>query len=252
MCNWRDRHRFISLKQFLEGEAVGSQELIVPVLKDRKSRSKFFRYAEQSNLLYTRKIYCLMLYSTRDDIQYFDMFSPCSNEIIVCAGCYDGATVLQFLEWGSGKVKKIYAFEFDPLNAHRCEERLKAYSDKVILVQKGTWDKDETVYVKANGTSTSVSSIGEIKAYLTAIDSIVKDDKVTFIQLDVEGAELKSLMGARNTITKNRPRLAISVYHKNEDIYEIPEYILSLVPEYKFHMRHYSSREYEVVLYAYC
>ena len=193
-----------------------------------------------------------MLYSTRDDIQYFDMFSPSSDEIIVCAGCYDGATALQFLEWGRGMVKKVYAFEFDPINARKCEERLKAYSGKVILVKKRTWDKDETVYIKANGTSTRVSSGGETEAHLTAIDSIVKDEKVTFIQLDVEGAELKSLSGARNTIINNRPRLAVCVYHRDEDIYRIPEYILSLVPEYKFYLRHYSSREYEVVLYAYC
>ena len=70
--------------------------------------------------------------------------------------------------------------------------------------------------------------------------------------MDVEGAELKSLMGARETIIKNRPRLAICVYHKPEDLYEIPGYILSLVPEYKFLLRHYSSSNAETILYAYC
>ena len=70
--------------------------------------------------------------------------------------------------------------------------------------------------------------------------------------MDVEGAELKSLMGARRTITRDHPRLAISVYHTLEDIYEIPCYILSIVPEYKFYLRHYCSRDYETVLYAYC
>ncbi len=70
--------------------------------------------------------------------------------------------------------------------------------------------------------------------------------------MDVEGAELKSLIGAKNTIIKNKPRLAICVYHKPEDICEIPEYILSLVPEYKFYLRHYSSINWETVLYASC
>ena len=87
---------------------------------------------------------------------------------------------------------------------------------------------------------------------LTAIDNVVKDERVTFIKMDIEGAELKSLMGARNTIIKNHPRLAICAYHKPEDLYELPGYILSLVPEYKFLLRHYCTSQYETVLYAYC
>ena len=70
--------------------------------------------------------------------------------------------------------------------------------------------------------------------------------------MDVEGAELKSLMGARNTIIKNHPHLAICVYHKPSDLYEISGYILSLVPEYKFLLRHYCSREWETILYVSC
>ena len=90
------------------------------------------------------------------------------------------------------------------------------------------------------------------EVYLTAIDNVVGDERVTFIKMDVEGAELKSLMGARNTIIKNHPRLAICAYHKPEDLYELPGYILSIVPEYKFLLRHYSSNNWETVLYAYC
>ena len=71
--------------------------------------------------------------------------------------------------------------------------------------------------------------------------------------MDVEGAELKSLVGARNTIIKNHPRLAICVYHKISDVYEIPEYILSIVPEYRFFLRHYNAtHHWETVLYASC
>lgn len=102
MSNWRDRHRFITLKEFLDGEAVDSTELIVPVLRSRRNREKFFRYAEYNNMFYTHRIYCKGLYATRDDIQYFDVFSPSDNEVIVDAGCYDGATPLQFLDWGGG------------------------------------------------------------------------------------------------------------------------------------------------------
>ena len=185
--------------------------------------------------------------------QYLDVFAPSENEIVVDAGCYDGATALRFLEWGKGKVKHIYSFEFDPLNAVKCEENLKPYADKITLIKKGTWDKDEAVYTLAEGgVGSGVRSKGNVRAELTAIDNVVKDEPVTFIKMDVEGAELKSLIGAKNTIIKNHPRLAICIYHKPEDICEIPEYILSLVPEYKFYLRHYCSHHWETILYAYC
>ena len=82
------------------------------------------------------------------------------------------------------------------------------------------------------------------------LDEIIKDEKVTYIKLDVEGSELKALEGAKNTIKKNKPRLAICIYHKLEDILELPLYILDLVPEYKFYIRHYCSCMWETVLYA--
>ena len=68
--------------------------------------------------------------------------------------------------------------------------------------------------------------------------------------MDVEGSELKALKGAKNIITQQKPRLAISIYHKPLDVFEIPDYILSLVPEYKMYIRQYASDFTETVLYA--
>ena len=224
-----DGFRCMKLKDFLTHNRFIGSSIIVPVVNGR------------------------IPISCREKEQYFDVFSPVDDEIVVDAGAYDGATALQFLEWGKGKVKRVYSFEFDPENAAKCEENLKPYSDKVTLVKKGTWDKVEVMHVDAaGGAGSSVSTKGSTAVYLTSIDSVVQDERVTFIKMDVEGAELKSLMGAKNTIIKNHPRLAICAYHKSSDLYELPEYILSLVPEYKFYLRHYSSCGYETVLYAYC
>lgn len=76
------------------------------------------------------------------------------------------------------------------------------------------------------------------------------EEKVTFIKMDVEGAELEALKGARKTIMKHHPRLAISIYHKPEDIWEIPAYILSLSEDYRFYIRHYQFSKNETILYA--
>lgn len=83
-----------------------------------------------------------------------------------------------------------------------------------------------------------------------SIDNVLKGDRATFIKMDVEGAELKSLIGAENTIKNYKPRLAISIYHKPSDIYEIPQLLMEYRPDYRFYIRHYTSYIWETVLYA--
>ena len=68
--------------------------------------------------------------------------------------------------------------------------------------------------------------------------------------MDVEGAELRSLEGAKKTILKNRPKLAICIYHKPEDMITLPEFVLGLGLDYKLYIRSHSNAENEVVMYA--
>lgn len=82
------------------------------------------------------------------------------------------------------------------------------------------------------------------------IDEIVGNDRVSFIKMDIEGAELKALEGAKETILRNAPKLAICIYHKYEDICEIGNYVLKLNPNYKLYIRHYTTCMWETVLYA--
>ncbi|MBQ3397241.1 MAG: FkbM family methyltransferase [Synergistaceae bacterium] len=247
MCKYLPKYRFYRLDDFMKNCDVSDSELIVMNLR-HEDMKRLEEYLSERKICNDTVTYIV---AVRKDLQYLEMFSPAENETIIDAGCFNGATALRFIKWGGEKVRRVYTFEFDPVNIARCEKNLRGHEDIVKLVKKGTWDKDEVMYTNPNGSGgSSVYSEGSIEINLTSIDNVVKDDAVTFIELDVEGAELRTLKGARNTIIKHHPRLAISAYHKPEDIYELPEYILSLVPEYKFYMRHYSSREWETVLYA--
>lgn len=82
------------------------------------------------------------------------------------------------------------------------------------------------------------------------LDEILAGEEATFIKMDIEGSESEALKGAKDTITTYKPRLAISIYHKPEDILELPEIILSYRPDYQFYMRHYSLGAPDTVLYA--
>jgi len=103
------------------------------------------------------------------------------------------------------------------------------------------------------GGGASIVDNGNYKIKVTAIDKFVERNnlsKVDFIKMDIEGAELKALEGGEGTIKKFKPKLAICVYHRGDDILEIPEYIKSLGSDYKLYLKHNSTGMDETVLYA--
>ena len=120
----------------------------------------------------------------------------------------------------------------------------------VVVHESALWSKREDLCFLENGAGSRVEKSGALTIKGVSLDNIIKNEKVTFIKMDVEGSELAALKGAKNTIIKYHPKLAICIYHKPEDILEIPAYILELVPEYKFYIRHYTSCMWETVLYA--
>lgn len=185
--------------------------------------------------------------------QYFDLpvLTKQENEVFVDCGCFDGENSLMFTKWASNTKNKIYAFEPDLQNVSKCKEY---FADNNIqnyeLIPKGVWSGDTNLCFEANGNEGSkLSDKGEIVIPVTSIDSAI-EGKVTFIKMDIEGSEYEALIGAKNHIEKYKPKLAISIYHKPEDIWKIPNLILSFNSNYKFYLRHYSLSSEETVLYA--
>lgn len=177
------------------------------------------------------------------------------GEMFVDAGALNLDTSLRFMEECQNchvQNYKIHAFEPDAASYERCRKMLKTMPDAAIrLYQAGLWSEDTTLYFEETGNAASriakEKTGTSIKA--VALDNCVSEP-VTFIKMDIEGAELEALKGSREIIKKYRPRLAISAYHKKEDLVELPSYIKELVPEYKLYIRHYSNAGVETVLYA--
>ena len=91
---------------------------------------------------------------------------------------------------------------------------------------------------------------GEIEMPVTTIDDVLGDRRLTYVKMNIEGAEIDALRGGRNAIRKWRPRLAISVYHRASDLWRIPQQVLELNPDYELYLRQHDGGIIETVLYA--
>lgn len=185
--------------------------------------------------------------------QYFDLpqLPHDENEVFIDVGCYDGFSVKNFIDWSGNQYKEIISFEPDNICYPKCKEALKEVPNYTII-NKGLWSSKTTLYFNETGASDStISADGKIKICTCRLDEELKDKRVTFIKMDIEGAEREALLGAEKIIREQKPKLAICIYHKNEDVWEIPNLILEMNPEYRFYIRHYSLRFAETVLYAF-
>ncbi len=199
-------------------------------------------------------IYDMTPYIYRSETgQYFTPdFMTFGEEVFVDAGCKDLGTSQELLKYCS-RLKRVYAFEPDESNYKDCIRRKEEFNDTEIeLFPYGTWSDRRVLHFSATANGSShVCENGETSIKVMPIDEAVAGkERVTFIKMDVEGSELESLKGARETILKDKPKLAICLYHKPEDVVEIPLYIKELVPEYKLYIRHHSNGPSETVLYA--
>jgi len=192
----------------------------------------------------------LVRLNVKNEEQYFPEFLQLSeNGVLVDCGAYDGDTVLSFINKTHGKYSKIYAFEPDKRNIEKLKKNTAQY-DNIEIIEKGCFSRKDTMYFQdGNGETSFISRQGNIKIEVDAVDNIVSG-KVTLLKMDIEGSELEALKGARNTIIANTPCLAVSLYHRPEDFYTIPQYVYSLNNSYKFYLRHYGGFSYELVLYA--
>jgi FkbM family methyltransferase len=193
--------------------------------------------------------------------QYFDIFSygtgGGTNMTFVDCGAFVGETIEEFMFYEKSAAK-IYAFE--PVKS--CYNALSNRCDRIA----GEWaiDRANIICVNAavgarsgkagfaniSGESTATIITDGDNVNVVSLDEYLAGVRADFIKMDIEGSELDALRGAKDIITKHKPKLAICIYHTLWDFYEIPLYIKSLVPKYKLALRHYSNDTRETVLYA--
>jgi FkbM family methyltransferase len=182
------------------------------------------------------------------DSQYFDeVVEFGESEVFIDGGGFDGFTTQNFIS-KCPNYKKIYYFEPNKSLLNQTEKLFENYSN-ISFNNIGLFDsKGVQRFDLNNGPTSSVSEFGEELINVDKLDSIV-NEPVTFVKLDIEGAEMKALKGMKEIIETHKPKLAISVYHNASDLVEIPNYILTLNPSYKVYFRHYTEGWAESIMY---
>ena len=177
-------------------------------------------------------------YRFASEPQYFlDGFTPSAGDIAIDGGAYDGATSANFAKLGA----KVFAFEMDADNYKNCLERVGG-NPNITLENLGLSDRvcEENYY--SNNAGSCRYPNGDMRAQFVDLDTYVAQKnlpRVDYIKLDIEGSELDMLHGAAKTIARCKPKMAISAYHKLDDLLTLPTYIKSLRPDYEFAFRHY-------------
>ena len=245
-----DKKKKLKTIPFIEGSREDIQnnfsdyEYIYQKLRDKKSKNCLFNLV---NFKYSLNIKYMRGFNYIPEKQYFEEFIELEeNEVFVDAGGFDGETTIDFIK-KSPKFKEIHIFE--PLQ-HQFLNICNRVSnhDNIFVHNLGLSDKIQKLKFKDAGSASRITDDGEIEITVCNLDSFL-DLQPTYIKMDIEGAEVSAINGAKYLINKYHPKLAICVYHKATDIREVFKSVLDIRADYHVYLRHYTEGIYETVMY---
>lgn len=245
-------------------ENVRAIEEVARFLEDEQSVhvfKKLLRMGTRPDAMFLSGIYSEQKY-------FIPVFgAPLENEVLIDGGAWQGNTIEKFLQWTDGRFEKILAFEANPATYQVLLRNISAMgvADRTVALNRCLYDHAGALpfAVHSSAQLSAASRIVEEnnsfhrpgdtihQVESVALDEYLAGEPVTLIKMDIEGAEIKALEGARETIRRHRPKMAICTYHRESDLWEIPLLLKSLVPEYKIRFRHHSKHNaWETVCYA--
>ena len=175
---------------------------------------------------------------TSKDEAFSNILTLGKEECYADLGAYDGDTVSEFLDVVGGNFRTIYAFEPNPKNFRKLSKNF-GERERINLIPKGVWDCTTELHfnLKAGRSSAADESASGV-AEVTAVDEWI-EEPLSYIKFDVEGAEREALKGCERQIRMHRPKIALSAYHRTEDLFALPLQVLSCFPEYRLYLRHH-------------
>jgi FkbM family methyltransferase len=214
-------------------------------LSDTESRLTFdkimtFRLNADLNVMHE--------FTFRVEHQYFEPFlNLVEQEIFIDGGGFDGQTTQEFCR-RYPLYRSVHFFEPNSANLDQARISLKDTRD-IFFYQQGLYESKTSLrFDSKSGSASSINEFGGEQIEVDTLDNLVTEP-VTFIKLDLEGAEAAALRGMQNHIIQNHPAIAVAVYHKPNDFVSIPTYILSLREDYRVYLRHYTEGWAETIMF---
>jgi FkbM family methyltransferase len=176
------------------------------------------------------------------------------RESFLDCGAFDGDTIRQSLAAGGASIGHIDGVEADSISFARLQRFVHELPDdlrsRIVLHPCAVGAKRGQIHFENSGTVDSkISALGSV-VEVYPIDELFASQPVSFIKMDIEGAEFDALRGARKVIERDRPLLAICVYHTQDDIWRIPLLIHEMVPGHHLFLRAYEGDGFQTVVYA--
>ena len=238
----------------------------VPVFGETLFTIEFFeenrdRFEQIYNLLAdeeSKRIYeNVISYKLSGDIKYlwdsenskadvYESILDCKNiSRYVDLGAYNGDTIREMLHFNSN-LKKAIALEPDARNFRKLNEYAQTVDNiDIQCINAGAWNEKTTLLFDASGNRNAgivskgniVSKIKEVP--VVSVDSVLNGESVDYIKYDVEGSEKEALLGSKNTIQMHSPKLLVSLYHRSEDLFVLPELVKELNKGYSLYLRRF-------------
>lgn len=187
----------------------------------------------------------------------WDLYGPADlldygeHEVFIDGGSFDGDTIKLFADRVHDRYDRVLAFEPDPATFAKLCARFDG-EKRVEPINRGLYSGPGALQFNNEGSRASglVSNGSGTKIEVTSIDQVLQGDPVTYIKMNIEGAEQEALRGAAASIARWQPKLAISAYHRAADLWQIPALVRELHARYRLFLRQHDGGVIETVLYA--
>lgn len=184
--------------------------------------------------------------SESDKAQVYEEILDCKNiKTYLDLGAYNGDTIREMLLYNP-QLQSAIALEPDARNFRKLTEYAQTVNNcDIKCINAGAWNENTTLLFDASGNRNAgvvskgniVSKIKEVS--VVSVDSVLNGASVDYIKYDVEGSEKEALIGSAQTIEKYAPKLLVSLYHRSEDLFALPELVKELNPDYSLYLRRF-------------